>query len=285
MRNTMGCLMLAAAGFSSFMLMAARADEQLDRGRYLVNSVVACGNCHTPKSTDGKPTGPELSGGEPINSPVFSAFPANITPDMETGIGKWTDAQIIDAIRNGRRPDGTIIGPPMAIAFYREMSDTDVKAIVAYLRQVKPVSHKVAKSTYKIPLPPSYGPEVKSVPDTPRTDKVAYGHYLANGLGHCMDCHTPLVRGRNDMSRVGAGGNTFGAPGGNGVLTSPNLTPANKNGVAGWTDAQVKTAITKGVRPDGGAIVPLMAFAWYKDISPDDQDALVAYIRSLKPVE
>lgn len=276
--------MLAAAGFSSFMVLAARADAQLDRGNYLVNSVVACGNCHTPKGPDGRPNGPELSGGGTMNSPVFSANPANLTPDMETGLGKWTDAQIIDAIRNGRRPDGTIIGPPMAIAFYREMSDTDVKAIVAYLRQVKPVSHKIAKSTYKIPLPPSYGPEVKSVPDTPRSDKVAYGHYLANGLGHCMDCHTPLVRGRNDMSRVGAGGNKFGAPAG-GVLTSPNLTPANKDGVAGWTDDGVKKAITQGLRPDGGAIVPLMAFSWYKNISADDQDALIAYIRSLKPAE
>lgn len=276
--------MLAAAGFSSFMLLAARADDQVDRGRYLVTSIVACGNCHTQKGPDGKPTGPELAGGSPIVSPVFNAVPSNITPDPETGIGKWTDAQIIDAIRNGRRPDGTLIGPPMAIEFYRDISDTDVKAIVAYLRQIKPVSNKTGKSVYKIPLPASYGPTVTSVPDTPRTDKVAYGHYLATALGHCMDCHTPMVRGRNDMSRVGAGGNKYGAPGG-GVITSSNLTPANAAGVAKWTDAQVKTAITKGVRPDGGAIVPMMAFAWYKDISTDDQDALVAYIRSLKPAQ
>ena len=89
--------------------------------------------------------------------------------------------------------------PPMPIAFYRGMSDSDVKAIVAYLRQVKPVSNKVEKSSYKIPLPDSYGSPVTSVPDVPHGDKVAYGAYLATGLGHCMDCHTPLVQGRNDM--------------------------------------------------------------------------------------
>ena len=272
----------------SIMVFGARAsigaETPLERGKYLMTSIVACGNCHTPKGPNGKAiAGKELSGGDPINSPVFHAMPANITPDKETGIGKWTDAQIIDAIRNGKRPDGTIIGPPMAIAFYRDMSDTDVKAIVAYLRSVPAISNKVEKSTYKIPLPPGYGPPVTHVADVPRTNNVAYGKYLATALGHCMDCHTPLVQGRNDMTKLGAGGNPFGAPNG-GVIISANLTPGNPSGVAGWTNQQVKDAITKGVRPDR-PLVRLMAFDWYQNMTNADLNDLVAFLRSLKPVK
>ena len=260
------------------------ADTPLDRGKYLMSSIVACGNCHTPKGPNGKAiAGKELSGGDPIVSPVFRAVPGNITQDKATGIGNWTDEQIIAAIREGKRPDGTIIGPPMPIAFYRGMSDTDVKAIVAYLRTVAPISNKVEKSTYKIPLPPAYGPPVTHVADVPHTDHLAYGKYLATGLGHCMDCHTPQVQGRADMTKMGAGGNPFGAPNG-GVIISANLTPGNPNGVAGWTNQQVKDAITKGVRPDR-PLVRLMAFDWYQNIDSEDLNDLVAFLRSLKPVK
>ena len=278
----------AAIAVAAIMVGAASAsfaaDTPLERGKYLMSSVVACGNCHTPKGPNGKAiAGKELSGGDPIAAPVFRAMPGNITQDKETGIGNWTDEQIIAAIREGKRPNGTIIGPPMPIPFYRGMSDTDVKAIVAYLRTVPAVSNKVEKSTYKIPLPPSYGPPVIHVADVPRADHVAYGKYLATGLGHCMDCHTPAVQGRADMTRMGAGGNPFGAPNG-GVIISANLTPGNPNGVAGWTNQQVKDAITKGVRPDR-PLVRLMAFDWYQNIDSADLNDLVAFLRSLKPVK
>jgi len=260
------------------------AETPLERGTYLMNSIVACGNCHTPKGPNGKAIeGKELSGGDPIDAPVFHAVPSNITPDKETGIGNWTDDQIINAIRNGKRPDGTTIGPPMPIAFYRDMSDTDVKAIVAYLRSIKPISTKSEKSTYKIPLPPGYGPPVTHVADVPRTNAVAYGKYLAPGLGHCMDCHTPDVQGRPDFTRLGAGGNEFGAPNG-GLIISANLTPSNPQGIAGWTNDQVKTAITAGVRPDR-PLVRLMAFDWYKNMSNADLNDLVAFLRTLKAVK
>jgi mono/diheme cytochrome c family protein len=262
----------------------ARAETLLERGKYLMNSIVACGNCHTPKGAGGRPVADkELAGGFEIKSPVFDAIVPNITPDKETGIGTWTDDQIVNAIRNGKRPDGTTIGPPMPIFFYRGMSDTDVHALVAYLRAVKPVHNKVGKSVYKMPLPAAYGPMVTHVPDPPRSDKIAYGHYLATGLGHCMDCHTPAVNGRSDMSRIGAGGNQFEAPGG-GMVVSANLTPGNPTGIASWTDAQLKTAITTGQSP-GRPLVPLMAFGFYKTMSAEDLDDLVAFLRSLKPVK
>jgi len=103
--------------------LAVRAQTPLERGTYLMQSIVACGNCHTPKDRDGKPIADrELAGGHVINAPIFHSVSPNITPDKETGIGNWTDDQIVDAIRNGKRPDGTTIGPPMPIAYYRNLS-------------------------------------------------------------------------------------------------------------------------------------------------------------------
>jgi len=275
----------AAAALLTTFLTAARAEETpLERGRYLMHGVVACGNCHTPRDADGNPIdGMELAGGVVFNAPVFRAISANITPDKETGIGKWSDEQIIESIRNGKRPDGTIIGPPMPIEFYRNMSDSDVRAIVAYLRSIKPVARKIEKSTYKIPLPPGYGPVVTSVPDAPRADKIAYGHYLATALGHCLECHTPRAPdGRLVMDKLGAGGQEIEVPWSGALVTASNLTPANRDGIVGWSDQQVKLAITQGQRPDR-ALVRLMAFDWYQTIDPADLDALVAYLRSLKP--
>lgn len=181
----LGLMVLALMGLG---MSVGRAETPLECGTYLMESIVACGNCHTPKGPDGSApiAERELAGGFVINLPVFRAVAPNITPDKDTGIGNWTDDQIIEAIRNGKRPDGTTIGPPMPIAFYRGMSDGDVRALVAYLHTVKPIHHVVEKSTYKNPLPPSYGPVVTHVPDVPRTDTVAYGQYLATALGHCM---------------------------------------------------------------------------------------------------
>src|SRR5258708_3368664 len=92
--------------------LAVHAETPLERGTYLMQSIVACGNCHTPKDRDGQPIADrELAGGFVINAPIFHSVSPNITPDKETGIGNWTDDQIVDAIRNGKRPDATTIGP------------------------------------------------------------------------------------------------------------------------------------------------------------------------------
>jgi mono/diheme cytochrome c family protein len=278
---------LAAAGIAVIVgatAPAARADDPLlERGRYIVTGIGACGTCHTTRDASFKPMPDmELAGGRVIDDEGVHAIAPNITPDKETGIGKWTDAQIIDAIRNGKRPDGSIIGPPMPIDLYRSFSDTDVRAILTYLRQVKPIEHKVDKSTFTIKLPADYGPKITHVADVPRSNKIAYGQYVAE-LGHCMQCHTPVADGRPIWSRVGAGGRTFvvkGTP-----ILSANLTPANPEGIAKWTDEQIKTAVTQGVRPDGTKLVPVMAFAWYNNTSPQDLDALVAYLRTLKPAD
>ena len=246
----------------------ARADEgAVERGKYLV-TIGICQGCHLQNLAGGRRTGGNIS--------------ANITPDPETGIGAWTDEQIIEAIRNGKRPDGSRVRPSMGVFWYNDLSDTDVRAIVAYLRSVPPVYLKHERSADPGRLP-VLRPPVKSVPDVPRTDKVAYGRYLVSAVAHCMTCHTPRGEGQPDLTRPGAGGNTNNVPGG-GVAISANLTPGNPNGIVKWTDEQVKQAITKGIRPDGSKLIPVMDFELYEHFMPEDLDAIVAYLRSLKPV-
>ena len=137
-----------------------------------------------------------------------------------------------------------------------------------------------------MPLPKAYGPPVKSVPDVPRTDKVAYGAYLAGPLGHCMECHTPMSktqRGRRDFENMlGAGGFSFHGPWGESIAA--NITPDRETGIGKWTDAQIKKAITHGVRPDGTRMLPPMPYGHFSKISAEDLDAIVAYLHTLKPV-
>lgn len=261
---------------------ASGQDAKLvERGAYLMNSIVACGNCHVQRDKEGRPLPAlGLSGGELFDEEPFRAYARNITPDVETGIGKWTEAQLVRAIREGIRPDGSLIGPPMPIEFYRGMSDADAQALVAYLRAQPAVKHVVPKSEYRIKLPPSYGPPIKAaIVAPPRSNPVKYGAYLAGPLGHCMDCHTPWTETGIDPKRMGAGGNPFKGPWG--ISISRNLTPT---GLRNWSDAEIARAIREGKSRDGSALKPPMAFDWYKNISDEDMKALIAYLRSLKPL-
>jgi len=248
-------------------------------------TIAACGNCHTPHLPDGS-LDPDkaFSGAFVIKEPVFEAYARNITPDKETGIGSWTDDQIINAIRNGQKRDGTFYGPPMSFGWYKRMSDTDVKAIVAYLRTVKPIHNEVPPSTYQIPLN-GYGPMVTSVPDVPKTDKVKYGEYLAGPLGHCMDCHTTYVMGVIDMKQLGHGGNVYNKPFGyTWAAVSANLTPDPDVGLGKWTDDEIKTAITTGYSRNGRKLLPFMPYGLYSHAQESDLDAIVAYLRSIPPI-
>ncbi len=257
------------------------AQNPLERGRYLVDGIAACGNCHAARDPKGQVIpGRGLSGGMVFDAPVFKAYASNITPDADTGIGKWTDAQLGKSIREGVRPDGSIIGPPMPVEFLRDVSDADLAAIIAYLRAQPPVRNAVPKSAYKIPLPPSYGPPVSNVQAPPRSDAVKYGAYLV-AMGHCMDCHTPQVKGRLDMSLIGSGGRTFDGPWGQSL--SRNLTPGNA-GLANWSDAEIERATRTGVSRDGGRLKPPMAFDWYNKINAEDMRAVIAYLRAMKPL-
>ncbi len=263
---------------------AASAETMMERGRYLVEGVVACGNCHSPRGPDGRLIESMSYAGQMlIDIPPFTAYAPNITPDPDTGIGKWSADDLKRAIREGMRPDGSIIGPPMPIELYREISDRDLDAIVTYIRSVPAVRNQVDKSTYRMPLPESYGPPVGNVADPDPSDRLTYGRYLVT-IGHCLECHTP--RGENGhpdyANSLGAGG--FELPGPWGVSITANLTSHSTKGLGRYAeDADIKKIITTGVRPDGTPLLPPMAFDFYARISEADLDAMVAYLRTLPP--
>jgi mono/diheme cytochrome c family protein len=269
---------LLAAASMSFGASGTLAAGSVERGDYLVNSIMGCGNCHTPLGPQGFDTSKAFAGRVVDDSPAMHAVSANITPGGE--VKDWTDAEFMKAIREGIRPDGSLIGPPMPFEVYGGISDDDLASIVAYLRTVPAVENDPGKSTYNIPLPPAWGPPIASVAAVPEGVTVEYGAYLAGPLGHCTVCHTPqLPTGQFDFANnLGAGGMEFAGPGG--TVVSANITP---NGLGKYTDEQLATLITHGTRPDGSVLSPPMPTYFLANLKPDDVKALILYLRQLPP--
>lgn len=289
-----GRLLLAAllvAGAAS-----ARAQGSLlERGRYLVTTVMACGNCHTPKDAEGRPVpGRELSGGGvAVDIPPFAVTSANITPDIETGIGSWTDNEIRRAITHGERPNrgpqaGKPLAPVMAANFFKALLPRDGDAIVAYLRSVPAVRNPLPAPVYRAPVRHEPFAEAdRGFTEREMQDPVRRGAYLAT-IAHCLECHTPMDKGVLQFdTALGTGGRPFlpafikGLPEGWKGSASRNITSHPELGLRGWTDAQIKRAITQGVGRDGRRLQEPMAYAWYAGMRDEDLDAIVAYLRSL----
>lgn len=261
----------------------AHAQSAVERGKYLVEVIGSCSNCHSPKGPEGELPGKHMAGGFRIKEEFGVAIVPNITPDRETGIGSWSDAEIIRAIREGRGRGGRTLGPPMPYTFYRELSDADVKAMVAYLRTLPPVKNRVERSLYTVTLPPNWGPPVGVVPDPPKNDLVKYGAYLAGPVAHCVECHTvDRPDGRLDTTRLMAGGRRFTGP--FGASYAANITPDRETGIGAWTDAQIIAGLY-GVHPSGRKLLPPMPWPYYAGrIAEGDLKAIIAYLRSLRPL-
>jgi mono/diheme cytochrome c family protein len=258
----------------------AHAETPAERGEYLVRGIMGCGNCHTPLGPEGPVAGQELAGRVVEDIEPFTAIAPNITPAGR--ISGWSDDELKKAIREGIRPDGTLIGPPMPFAMYRGLSDDDLAAVVAFLRTVPAVENDPGKSEYRIPLPPAYGPPVGSVTAPERGVTVAYGAYLAGPVAHCMECHTPMgPQGPLLETDLGRGGFEFHGPWG--VSVAANLT-SHEDGLAGYTDDQLKAMITTGVKPDGTAMHPPMPYGYLAKMTSGDLDAIILYLRSLPPL-
>ena len=275
---------IGIGALTSAVALPASAQNQkalVERGKYLVNGPAACGNCHTERGPNLLSiTSKFLAGGQKFTSPVFVTYSRNITPDIETGIGTWTDAQIIRAIREGVTKEGKTLGPPMPFEFYNKVSDDDAKAIVAYLHTVKPLHNEVPEPKYKIPLKPESA--AKGEPAPPKSDKVAYGRYVAT-IAHCLECHTPQVGPARDFEhQLGAGGFRFEFAGT--IVKSRNITSDKETGIGSWTDDQIKRAITKGIDKDGKQLIPLMPYPYLKNMSAEDLNAVVAFLRTLPPI-
>jgi mono/diheme cytochrome c family protein len=258
-------------------MSTAQAQPSLERGSYLVNSIAACGNCHTPQGPDGPMADMELSGFVVEDTPAMHAVAPNITPAGR--VRDWSDTDLVKAIREGIRPDGSLIGPPMPFEVYRGLSDDDVASIVMYLRSVPAVENDPGTSAYNMPLPPAWGPPVESVAAVPEGVTAEYGAYLAGPLGHCVVCHSaPGEAGPDLANGLGAGGMEFHGPWGTSVAA--NITPT---GLEKYTDAELATIITTGTRPDGSQMMPPMPYGYYANLTPDDVSAIILYLRSLPP--
>lgn len=263
----------------------AGAETLVERGGYLVNTIMSCNNCHTPRGPGGVfQMDKQLSGGLRFDLPPFTATASNITPDPETGIGRWSEADIKRLMTTGIRPDGTHVAVIMPTNFYKGLAPRDLDAIVAYLKSIPAVKNQVPTPVYRVALQSTPYPDAqKPSADADSSDPVARGRYLAM-IGHCMECHTPSSQGRAqfDMA-LGKGGQEF--PGPWGVSTSANITSSKTAGIGNASDADIRRAITQGIGKDGRKLKPPMAFDAYARMTDQDLNALVAWLRTVPPID
>jgi mono/diheme cytochrome c family protein len=258
----------------------------VERGRYLVDGVGVCVNCHTPRAKGGPlDMSKYMAGGTQVfRSAAYEVRGSNLTPDPETGLGKWSEADIKRALTEGRRPNGTQLAPNMRYNLYRIMTARDLDSVVAYLRSLRPIRNAVPPPVYKAELKYTpFPPAAKPWSEVDLTDPVKRGLYLA-AVGHCLDCHTrPSKGGLDYQNGLGAGGRTFGPK----KTRAANITSHKTKGIGGWSDAEIKKMLVSGVSRDGRRLnAPMVEFAEnYKRMTDADLNALIAWMRSLPPIE
>jgi mono/diheme cytochrome c family protein len=279
-QNTLRWLMIGMAALGA---TSATAQAPLERGKYLAEGILTCGNCHTPRGPGGVLDTKRLHAGGPQvwDTPEYNVRPSNITPDKDSGIGGWSAQDVKRAIRDGKRPNGQPLAPQMPHGFYKIFTPADLDAVTSYVLAQPPVSQKVAPPVYKVKkmhvdIPPG---AAKPLPESAMKDPVKRGFYLVT-IGHCMECHTPAVNGRRDFKNaLGTGGEKFEGPWG--VSVARNITPHKENGIGAWSDEEIKRAITQGVRKDGSKLRPPMGYPFYATMTDADLGAVVAYLRTI----
>jgi mono/diheme cytochrome c family protein len=269
--------------------------ERIARGKQIF-TVSECSGCHSARDFS-RFGGPAIEGrlGEGMEFPPELGLPGriasrNITPDVETGLGTWTDGEKIRAIREGISRDGSPLFPMMPYERYRKMSDEDVMSLVAYLNTLPPVRHKVERSRVDFPvsvLIKSAPQPAGSVPPPNRADRLAYGGYLVN-LAGCAGCHTRSEKG-NPVGPAFAGGERFAFPGA--VVVSANITPDLQTGIGRWKEAdfvekfhQYREYATKGSPAAGPENFTLMPWLEFSQLDASDLGAIYTFLRGQKPV-
>lgn len=274
------------------VVTSAVAETPVERGSYLVNAVMVCDGCHTPRDPSDLaiPSGlnleRRLSGGVEVwETPAYTVRGSNITTDRDTGIGAWSEDEIKRLLTQGVRPDGVRVAPQMPYHFYRILTPGDLEAIASYLKTIKPVSNKVPPPVYKTaayaaPLP---GAET-SIGDKVPADPVTRGFYLAT-LANCMGCHSRRPDGVQDFKNwLGKGG--FEIKGEFGSVIVTNISSDKEKGVGAWTDAELKRALTEGIGHDGRPLkMPMARQAYLSKMTERDLDAIIAWVRTIPPNE
>jgi mono/diheme cytochrome c family protein len=261
----------------------ATAQGDAKRGQYLTK-VGGCVGCHTEDKKGAIP----FAGGRALKTPFGTFYGPNITPHPEAGIGRWTEADFIRAMRHGERPDGTNYFPAFPYPSFTRISDGDLRDLWAYLQTLPPSSRTNQQHDMRFPFgwrllvtgwkwlfftPGAFASDER------RAANLNRGAYLVEALGHCGECHTPrnfLGGPKKDQFLAGGKG-----PDGKGV---PNLTPTR---LKKSSDAEVKDFLLTGMTADGDVAAESMGEVvrnTTSQLTTDDLTALIAYLRSLPPL-
>jgi len=264
-------------------LGSALAQGDAKRGEYLAKAG-GCIGCHTEEKKDAVP----FAGGRALKSPFGTFYGPNITPHPEAGIGRWTEADFIRAMRQGERPDGKNYFPAFPYRSFTKISDPDLRDLWAYLRTLPPSARANQEHQMRFPFGWRFlvtfwkwffftpGP-FTNLPGLP--DIANRGAYLVQALGHCGECHTPRnFLGGPKTSRFLAGGK---GPDGKDVA---NLTPTL---LKKWSDKELEDILTTGIDPEGDVVAETMGEVvrnTTSQLTPADLKALIAYLRTLPPI-
>lgn len=258
----------------------------LDRGRYLVDAVMACDGCHSTRGPAGFDMTRRFSGGSQVwDEPTYTVRGSNITPDRQTGIGAWTPDDLRRLMVDGVRPSGVPVSPQMPYPFYKILTPRDLEAVVAYIRTAEPVRREVPPPVYKKPAEVHLIPGAeKPFAETDLENKLKRGFYLAT-IAHCMECHSRTLDGTPDYrNRWGKGGHVMSGP--YGKVTVSNITSHPVKGVGAWSDDDLRRALTQGVGRDGRAFKnPMARQIYFSKMTSEDIDAIVAWVRTIPPLE
>ena len=252
----------------------------VQRGEYLARAA-DCVVCHTAKGET------PYAGGFAFTLPFGTIYSTNITPDKQTGIGNYTDAQFLAAIHRGVRADGQRLYPAMPFTSYTYMTDADALAIKAYLFSLAPVHAPAKTNTLSFPFNQRwamgiwaffFNADTRFEPDTGQSPEWNRGAYVAEALAHCGECHTPrnLAYALNNRKKF-AGEVTAG-------WRAYNISGDKGSGIGAWSDDQVFAYLTTGhVLGHGTASGPMgeAVDESFSQLAPEDMHAVVAYLRSV----
>jgi mono/diheme cytochrome c family protein len=287
----LGLVIWAGAGRLAPEIVSAQTNNQdlVARGQYIFAVAGGCA-CHTvPKEK--QPTG-----GRAFAIPFGTVYSTNLTPDKETGLGEWTDQQIIDAIIKGIRRDGSRILPVMPYEKYSGMAPDDLKALVAYLRTLKPVKKPTPELKTWLPFMRGLGTFVYlkvfgrfgTAPAQAPGAGLERGRYLVQHVSICGDCHTPRnFLGAPKQSLYMAGASQKHGPLGEAV---PNITPEKETGIGEWKREDIVEVLRTGIKPDLDNVQGLMSEVvqgvsyGYKDFKKEDALAIADYLKSIPPI-
>jgi mono/diheme cytochrome c family protein len=268
------------------VLSVSAAADEASRGGYLANAA-GCEDCHTDRDHGGQP----YAGGRALATPFGTFYSPNITPDSETGIGRWSEEQFLRALRDGVCPDGANYFPVFPYPSFTKITDSDARAIKAYLfslpaaRQADrahdisfPVSWRFLQNGWKL-LFFSPGP-FRPAPE--RSEAYNRGAYLVTALAHCGECHTP----RNWFGAMEPGRFLAGNPDGPDGKSVPNITPDPQTGIGNWSEEDIATLLKTGQTPEfdfvGGAMGEIVRNTSRLDDA--DRRAIAVYLKSLPPI-